>query len=182
MSVVNSFINSLFDLLIKETKSFMQLTYDHPCNKDFRDYPSKTKKAEALTNLYILSPVAIDFNKKGVKICNGNNISEHDDVTLLSSCQVYYSITMGEETFQKLLCMYYLQNKNNYPLFRLFNSFLLIECGIVNVNKDLDDIDALLLKTINGGEESIRKAIDSINERILEFNKEISTYAFLICK
>ena len=78
--------------------------------------------------------------------------------------------------------MYYLQNKNNYPLFRLFNSFLLIECGIVNVNKALDDIDALLLKTINGGEESIRKAIDSINERIPEFNKEISTYAFLICK
>lgn len=182
MKTIEIVIDDLFVFLLKETKLFMEQTYGHACNYSFRNHPNKNAKASVLANLYLLTPVILSFENKGIKSSSIKHMENDELSALFSPCQVFFHIDDGESSLQKLICIYYLVNKNINPIIYIENNLLIINCAFTNIRKAInEDFDVLLSQVVSGGEESIKKAIEHINEKIPFFNKEIFDYALMIC-
>lgn len=168
----------LINDLLKTKKSFIEQTYNHPINKDFRDCKDCSYKTSALFKLYRLEKIDIDFIHKGILPVN----CVPEDL-YINSIKVFYKINSGAKTLYDFICTMYSLDKYSGPFFNIENDCLVISNSYVLFNShNIEKLDPkeVVDKFIDGGEEKIKQIVEEINDSIDGMNKQLLDYSNLI--
>ena len=177
-------LDKLFNFLLEEHTLFMQETYLHSSNADFRKHQDSVAKAHALFELYSLHHISIDFNKKGIRATGPSMIKDFETKAEYASLEVWYKIINGSDSIGKLIMTYNrITKKRN--IFSLENNMLIIK-GRINylVNlKEIGTIDEndIVASSIDGGEARLKELVNELNKHIIKFNEKLLNRAYTIC-
>ena len=177
-------LDQLFKLILDEHTLFMQETYFHTSNADFRKHPDSYIKACILFEQYALQLISIDYSKKGIRVTGSSMIRDFETKTNYAPVEAYYKIISGSDSIAKLIMAYNRTTKSR-KIFSLENDMLIIK-GNINHWVDLKQVwsikeNDIVASSIDGGEEKLKETINDLNRYIADYNKQLFDKARLIC-
>lgn len=170
----------LFNYLENNIKSFVNQTYFHSSNIEFRKYPYCREKVFNLASLYLLDKIEIDFSSIKNNLTNVNDSSK----SIVCPVKIFFNINTGSATIQNLICVYNVFENKDGLIFNIENNTIVVY-SLINfciVSKDSLDSYELLKRIIPGGIECIKEIVNEINSNIEGFNKKIFAFSDTLCK